>query len=103
MSIENAIDIKRFNSLQKLLRVTSWVKRFVNTLKKETLKKPFVESNELQMYQLQWISENQRSFDKLQVVCKALNIFCDENELFRCEGRFDIPVRATLFAFFKNQ
>ena len=57
------------------------------------------------MSQLQWISENQRSFDKrkLQVVCKALNIFCDENELFRCEGRFDIPVRATLFALCKNQ
>ena len=37
------------------------------------------------MSQLQWISENQESFDKrnLQVVCKALNIFCDENELFR--------------------
>ena len=26
VSIENIIDIKRFNSLQKLLRVTSWVK-----------------------------------------------------------------------------
>ena len=109
MSIENVIDIKRFNSLQKLLRVTSWVKRFVNNLKKvlkkETSKKPLVDSNELHMSQLQWISENQRSFDKrkLQVVCKALNIFCDENELFRCEGRFDIPVRATLFALCKNQ
>ena len=63
MSVENVIDIKRFNSLQKLLRVTSWVKRFVNNLKKkvmrkETLKKPFVESNELQISQLQWILEN---------------------------------------------
>ena len=57
------------------------------------------------MSQLQWISENQRSFDKtkLQVVRKALNIFCDENELFRCEGRLDIPVRARLFALCKNQ
>ena len=110
MSIKNVIDIERFNSLQKLLRVTSWVKRFVNNLKKkvlkkETLKKPFVDSNELHMSQLQWISENQRSFDKrkLQVVRKALNIFCDENELFRCRGRFDILVRATLFALCKNQ
>ena len=109
MSIETVVDIKRFNSIQKLLRVTSWVKRFVNNLKKkvlkkETLKKPFVDSNELRMPQLQWISQNQRSFDKrkLQVVRKALNIFCDENELFRCEGRFDIPVRAT-FALCKNQ
>ena len=74
-------------------------------MKKENLRKPFAESNELHMLQLQWISENQMSFDKkkLQVVRKSLNIFCDENELFRCEGRFDIPVRATLFAFFKNQ
>ena len=52
MSIENVIDIKRFNSLQKLLRITSWVKRFVNSLKKKVLekkilKKPFVDSNEL--------------------------------------------------------
>ena len=110
MSIENVIDIKIFNSLQNLLRVTSWVKRFVSNLKKkvlkkQTLKKPFVDSNELHMSQLQWISENQRRFDKrkLKVFRKALNIFCDESELFRCEGSFDIPVRATLFALCKNQ
>ena len=74
-------------------------------MKKENLKKPFAESNELHMLQLQWISENQRSFDKkkLQVVRKALNIFCDENDLFRCEGRFDIPVRATLSVLCKKQ
>ena len=72
--------------------------------KRNFKKKPFVDSNELHMSQLQWVSENQRSFDKkLQVVRKALNIFCDENELFRCEGRFDIPVGATLFALCKNQ
>ena len=110
MSIKNVINIKRFNSLQKMLRITSSMKRFVNNLKRrvlkrETLKNPFVDSNELHMSQLHWISEYQESFDKrkLQVVRKALNIFCDENELFRCEGRFDIPVRATLFALCKNQ
>ena len=50
-------------------------------IEKGNLKKPFVDSNELHMSQLQWISENQRSFDKrrLQVVHKALNIFCDKN------------------------
>ena len=84
MSIEYVIDIKRFNSLQKLLRVPSWVKRFVKSLKKKvlkkkTLKKPFVDSNKLHMSQLQCISENQRIFDKriLQLVRKAWNIFCD--------------------------
>ena len=39
MSIENVIDIKRFNFLQKLLPVTSWVKRFLKNLKKKVLKK----------------------------------------------------------------
>ena len=74
-------------------------------LKKETLKKSFIDRKELHLSQLQWISENQSSFDKrkLQLVRKALNIFCDENVLFRCEGRFDVPVRATLFALCKNQ
>ena len=74
-------------------------------MKNETLKNPFVDSNELHMSQLRWISENQSSFDKikLQENRKALNIFCDENELFRCEVRFDIPVRATFFALCKNQ
>ena len=57
MSIENVIDIKRFNSLQMLLGVTWCVKRFVNNLnkkvlKKETSKKLFVESNELHMSEL---------------------------------------------------
>ena len=81
VSIENVIDIKRFNFLQKLLKVTARVKRFVSNLKnkvlkKETLKKPFVDSIKLHMSQLQWISENQRSFDnrKLQVV-EYLNSF----------------------------
>ena len=52
VSVKSVIDINRFNSLRKLLRVTSFIKRFVNNLKKkvlkkETLKKPFVDSNEV--------------------------------------------------------
>ena len=93
MSIETVVDIKKFDSIQKLLRVTSWVKRFVNNLKKkvlkkETLKKPFVDSNELYMSQLQWISENQRSFDKrkLQVVRKALNFFVTKMSYLEVKG-----------------
>ena len=43
------------------------------SIEKGNFKKPFVHSNELHMSQLQWISENQRSFDKrkLQVVRKV--------------------------------
>ena len=72
---------------------------------KGNFKKSLVDSIELHMSQLQWISENQSNVDKrkLSVVLKALNIFCDKNELFRCEGSFHIPVRATLFTLCKNK
>ena len=72
---------------------------------KGNFKKSLVDSNELHMSQLKWISENQRNVGKrkLQVVLKALNIFCDEDELFRWEGSFHIPVRTTLFTLCKNK
>ena len=32
-TLSNVVNVERFNSLTKLLRVTAWVKRFVNNLK----------------------------------------------------------------------
>ena len=37
--IGNVIDIERFSSLGKLLRVTAWVKRFVTNLKQKREKR----------------------------------------------------------------
>ena len=51
------------------------------------------------MYKLQWISENQKSFD---TICKALNNFCDENELFICKWRFDIPLEQHYLRYVKT-
>ena len=94
VSFENVIEIKRFNSLLKLLKVTAWVHRFIKNLKnklknKEILLKPFITGTELQNVQSKWIKENQKSFDKnkLNKLNKELKIFCDENGLLRCEGR----------------
>ena len=44
---------------------------------------------ELKTPQLQWIERNQKTFDsiKLETICKYLNVICDKNDLFRCEGR----------------
>ena len=44
---------------------------------------------ELKRAQFQWIKRNQKTFDsiKLKTISKESNIICDENDLFRCEGR----------------
>ena len=93
-SIENIIDIKKSSSTRKLYRTTSWVNRFAKNLKEKLLKKaillkPFVTVQELRRAQFQWIRRNQKTFDsiKLKTIGKDLNIICDENGLFRYEGR----------------
>ena len=78
----------------RLYRITFWVNRFAKNLKEkflnnEILLKPFVTVEELRRAQFQWIKTNQKTFDsiKLKAICKDLNGTCDENGLFRCEGR----------------
>ena len=68
--------------------------RFAKNLKERLLNnaillKPFDMVEELKMAQLQLIKRNQKPFDsiKLKTICKDLNVICDENVLFRCEGR----------------
>ena len=93
-SIENFIDIKKYSSTRTLYRITSWVNRFAKNLKEKLLNnavllKTFVTAEELRRVQFQWTKRNQRTFDsiKLKTIFKDLNIICDENGLFRCEGR----------------
>ena len=77
-----------------MYRITSWVNRFAKNLKEKLLNnavllKPFVTVEELRRAHFQWIKRNQKTFDsiKLKMICKDLNIICDEKGLFRCEKR----------------
>ena len=86
--------VKIFSTLKKLYRVTAWIFRFFNNLRKilsktKTLSKPFITVCELKFAELFWIKENQKQFtdEKLKTLSKDLNLIKDENQLIRCEGR----------------
>ena len=101
--IDNVIDITRFPSLGKLLRVTSYVLRFINRLKHcITLSecKPYITVTELQIAQNKWIKAIQsttyprelkslqnKSGEKLSLV-QQLKLFMGNDGLLRCGGRF---------------
>ena len=101
--IDNVIDITRFPSLGKLLRVTSYVLRFINRLKHcITLSecKPYITVTELQIAQNKWIKAIQsttyprelkslqnKSGEKLSLV-QQLKLFIGNDGLLRCGGRF---------------
>ena len=93
---EDSIDISKFNSLNKLYRVTAWIKRFVNNVwnekeNQELLLKPFLTSNELRNSESYRIKKNQESIDNKQVelLRKQLNVRRDENDLLICTGRLE--------------
>ena len=92
------IDERRHSSLYKLLRVTAWVSRFVNKLKKrDTISGP-LNAQELQRAKLLWELHIQQkhyadTIDKIKKGKKdnlqaQLNLQLDKNGLIRCHGRF---------------
>ena len=69
---EDIIDTSKFNSLNKLYRVTAGIKRFVNNVQnkkenQELLLKPFLTSNEIRNSEFYWIKKNEKSMDNKQV------------------------------------
>ena len=93
---EDIVDISKFNSLNKLYRAMSWIKRFVTNVQnakenQELLLKPFLTSNEIRNSEFYWIKKNQKSIDNKQVelLWKQLNVTRDENNLLVCTGQLE--------------
>ena len=79
------IDCNKDSSLQRLLRVTAYVKRFVHNIsRKERITGP-LSTNEIQEAEILWIKEMQ---EHLQVgeLEKELGLFKDEKGIIRCRG-----------------
>lgn len=121
-SISEIIDIHRFNSLIKLVRVTAWVIKFIHNLKKkieerrntdvnnveinnvttdsEAVPEDTLNSKELTEAKNLWIQSSQRlikTHKNLKQWSVNLNTFTDENSLLRCRGRLEnapIPYEA---------
>ena len=80
------IDCNRYSSLQRVLRVTAYVKQFVHDITwKERITGP-LSTNEMQEAEILWIKEMQGHLqvDELE---KQLGLFKDEKGIIRCRGR----------------
>ena len=78
-SIQNIIDIEKFSSYKKLLRLTSWVFRFVRNITKKKDKNllPCISADEFEEAKSLWLRVNQLD----------LCLHLDDNGLYRSTGR----------------
>ena len=92
------IDSRRFSSLDKLLRVTSWVGRFIKKLKRNLIKTGPIQTSEMDYAEKHWIAHIQSlHYSSLLESIKEskpnnlkaqLGVYIDEDGLLRCHGRF---------------
>ena len=103
--LSKVINVSKYNSLKKLIRVTAWVRRFVGNIKKKKQSKNknnkfsiirvspeelTLSAGELEDARSAWISDVQqdvRKDDNYSKLEKTLGIFEDENHILRCRGR----------------
>ena len=93
--ISSVIDINKYSTLKRLLRVTAFVLRFVQNLKAKRegklLNVAMLNAQEIQKAECEWIKDaqmsakNSRSFDKVRV---QLGIE-EENGVLVCKGRLE--------------
>ena len=95
----NVMDISKYSSLQRLLAVTAYVFRFVNTTRQLCHSTGHLTPSELSKAKLKWLHTIQKevfpeeianlksqSDNRLSLV-RQLRLFLDDKELLRCGGR----------------
>ena len=92
------INENKYSSLLKLLRVTAWILRFVDRLRKRDHRMGPLSAKEVQVARLRWekyiqLKSYSDVIDKVQQGRKnntihQLNLQLDSNGLLRCHGRF---------------
>ncbi|MCG8029443.1 MAG: hypothetical protein N0E40_15975, partial [Candidatus Thiodiazotropha taylori] len=94
------LDIERFSTLTRLLRVTALVRRFIDKLRKRKYPDDEqINANDLEQAEKQWRAYTQKMHysSLLDAIIKGkpnnlkvqLGIFVDENGLLRCQGRLE--------------
>ena len=91
-TVGELIECERFNSFRRLVRVTAYVVRVVRMFKskKASQSSSPLSAEELSNAECRWIEDSQgnleheKLFDSLK---SQLNLFLDENGLWRCGGR----------------
>ena len=98
--IHSIIDIAQYSSLERLLRITSYVLRFIGQLRKRTNHKQIqLSPEETNTAERIWIKGCQQSTYQMEldsltsknkprtVLVKQLRLFLDDQHLIRCQGR----------------
>ena len=101
-SIKEVMDCKKYAGLNRLLRVTSYVIRFIKKCRKQTTSfDPFISPCEMNQSELLWIKSVQQSIfaREIQYLCscvgqcpllvKQFGLFLDDQEVLRCKGRLN--------------
>ncbi|XP_068684812.1 uncharacterized protein [Montipora foliosa] len=93
-NLDCIIPLKGFSSLQRLVRVTAYVLRFVSNLKRKNEKKELTDEDlkqeEIERTRELWIREvqgsvlNDEKFDQVKV---SLSLYKDDKGILRCGGR----------------
>lgn len=93
------MDIKRFSSFTKLCRVTAWVSRFIEKLRKETDMSGPLKATEISKAETMWTAYVQsteyhsviNSFQKKTSnnLRAQLGLYMDNSGLIRCQGRLE--------------
>ena len=94
LNLDCIIPLKGFSSLQRLVRVTAYVLRFVSNLKRKNEKKELsdedLKQEEIERARELWIREvqgsvlNDEKFDQVKV---SLSLYKDDKGILRCGGR----------------
>ena len=90
--LEAIIDLQRYNSLHKVIRITAWVYRFVNNARlKARVTCKVLNMEETRAAESNWIQEIQtkvKSYENCKQLQNQLNLR-DENGILKCHGRLE--------------
>ena len=94
--MNEVLSIDKYSNFKKLVRITSWVLRFVNNIKKKIKKSEAsltdLKANELKIAEEYLIKSNQKNLLNEKNISKYnyLNLTIDEKGLIRCTGRLSL-------------
>ncbi|XP_068739617.1 uncharacterized protein [Montipora capricornis] len=100
LNLDCIIPLKGFSSLQRLIRVTAYVLRFVSNVKRKNEKKELTDEDlkqeEIERARELWIREVQGSVlddEKFDQVKVSLSLYKDDKGILRCGGRLkNVPI-----------
>ena len=97
VNISNIININKYSSLSKLLRITCWVMKANAKIlgkiiknKKDSVTEEIINGVDLSMAKKMWLQEEQKDLQRtknFKKVSYQLDLFEDEDGFWRCGGR----------------